>query len=315
MKVTLDKTGRVVGMPFFVDLTIHDFNGDGEQYMQYVDALRDQHIAEAGQAEPGQPLRSAYPPDSVGEARFNAALTSWSVQQGVSQAMQQNRPPAQPMPRELAAIVHGNESDKRNSADIMAWRARAQEQEATAAKYLAFDGRESPRVLDARQRAAQYEREVQKLSKTKFSHEVTQETEALKYGEAELDKAMKLSASELEKNLDHVHGLIQGFRQMSETDYSYAMDGKALVKVRHPNVAAKNLEAVLGSTDDNFLVQKLSMHGIERHEEEKAEAKEEAQPTIQEMTLRDYEKYVEGQEAKAAAKNFDNEVRPGMFGG
>lgn len=317
MNVKVDKNGRVVGVPFYVDLTLNDFEGHGQQYMKYVDALRDEFLDELETAQPGQPLRTTLPPGSKGDAQYAAAMTAWSVSQGVTQAMQENKPKeeAKPIPRELEALMHGDGKDKARSAELVQWRGMAEDQSRKAAKFFALDGRETRRVLDARQRAGQYQREVENLETKKFTFEERQNANALKWGESELEKFMKAKPEEIEKNRDHVEGLVQGYRDMADTDYSYALDGKQLVKVHHPHIPARELAARLGTTEDRHLLLKLSRHGVERHEEPAPQKKEEeGRKPMNEMTMQDYEKFVQGEEAKAKAKSLTPEIRPGLFG-
>jgi len=52
--------------------------------------------------------------------------------------------PAPQMPRELAALYHGDGNDKKRSAEIMRWRSLLAEQLAKAEEFKVLDGYESP---------------------------------------------------------------------------------------------------------------------------------------------------------------------------
>jgi hypothetical protein len=315
----IDKQGKAV-VPFFVELSLEDFGGDRESYRGYLDELRETWKSEAAQAaEEDQPLRSEFAPDSVGERAYSAALQSWSVERGVSKAMAANRPKpsVEQLPRELAALHFGDKGDKKKSIEVMQWRGLAQEQLSKAIEYEQFDGPNSTRVRDAKQRAAQYQREVDKLQKQQYSFEAKGQAESVKWGEAELEKAMLMNPSEVAENLDHLNGLVQGYRKMADTDYSFAIDGKQVVKIKHPHLPANEIHARIGTTEDRQILERLRAGGIERHEEPAPAPKEvEARSTrsLDKLTNKEFAAERERQE-KPKGNDFNITVAPGMFGG
>jgi len=122
-------------------------------------------------------------------------------------------------------------------------------------------------------------------------------------------------AEEVEKNMADIQGLIQGYREMADTDYSFALDGNQVVKIHHNGTPANEIAARIGTTEDRVLLQKFES-SIERHEEPKPQKQEETEPATEDLGLKEYEKYVERQNAEAAEKihGLAPTVSPGMFG-
>ena len=90
-----------------------------------------------------------------------------------------------------------------------------------------------------------------------------------------LDTITLQSAKEIEADFDKISGMVEGHRQMSDSEFSYTLTGSGdslrLSKINHPGVQARDLNARMGNISDDHLVRKLRANGIETREDEPAE--------------------------------------------
>jgi hypothetical protein len=327
MKFRLGPDGKPLYTPFYVDLSLEDYGGDTQAYSDYLYELETAYRHEKRYAEAEQPVRSQFPQDDAGERAYNIAVQRWSTENAFDEALEKhdNRRKAEmgpdSMPRELAALYHGDAVDKKRAKEIMEARAIVEEQARKANEFYQLDGHISRRVKDARERCAQYQRYVTEEERKEYNFEAKKNQESVEWGDGDLEKDMKLKPEEVAKNLANIQLKIDGFRKLSDTHYSYALDqvegGYQVVKVNHDQYPANQLEARLGTTEERHILLKLQGNGIERHEEPtKEEPKAEAQPVSEAQAMRNYDRWASEQNAKEGeANSFVAEVRPGMFGG
>jgi len=83
-----------------------------------------------------------------------------------------------------------------------------------------------------------------------YSFEKKEQEDTLKLGRGEIEELMKLSPEEIQQDIPRMEALIQGWKDMSDTEESYAIDvgsprGRPgthkVVKIVHRNISAKQL--------------------------------------------------------------------------
>src|SRR4030042_15554 len=93
-----------------------------------------------------------------------------------------------------------------------------------------------------------------------FSITAQERDGTLRWGEEEIKKMERWTPEQIRERLPYVESILQGFRDMADTEHSYLVDTGSpynadkeptfkVVKISHPGIAAKNLTAVSGKSE------------------------------------------------------------------
>ena len=315
-KYQIDSKGHAK-VPWHEEYTLADFESR-EDFEEHLDYMADQWEEVGARLRPGQPHPLAYPQQWEDE-NYKSDLAIWQHEEAMERQRAKHEPRREspPMSKEQRAFFHGSGDDKKEAQERLQMRRFIDEQLQDAAEHRAGGRIDKARACE--QRAEQYTRSLRKKERTPYSFEQAEETHALQWGEAELDKMVKWSAEELAERFDEIKGMVEGFRQMSPSEHSYTLTGSGpslrLTKVRHPGIPAKELAARVGEIGDENLLINFKGHGFESREEEPEPPREEPKKSMSEMTAADYQAYVSEQEAKAKTVDMSPQVNPGLFGG
>ena len=86
------KDGRVSGIPFYVDQSLSDFDGDQGAYIEYLNGLGEMYLQERNSSPEGKPLKTTFPNyDS-----YESALRVWEHKEAMKEFQKENAPPPQP---------------------------------------------------------------------------------------------------------------------------------------------------------------------------------------------------------------------------
>jgi|GEM_PF-6946792 len=315
----LGKGGRAE-VPWVEEYTLADFNFNKEDFFEYLSSIQDSYDEILERLRPGEPHPLEFE-NQWDDPKYQSELRIFESGEAMERHHARHEPErkAPPMDKNYKALVYGSADDKKDAAERLKFTKIRNEQLEKAARYRALG--QVTKARDAEQRAAQYDRELEDRQRQSYSFEREETEKAVDFGKTELDKAIKWNAEQIRENFDHIQALVQGFRAMSDSEHSYVITGQGdnlkLSKVRHPGIPANEIHARLALDDDGLLL-KLSGNGVESREEpEQTPDKPEPKKAMADMTIRDYENYVEREEAKAQekAQSNSNAIAAGMFGG
>lgn len=314
----LDKDGKPQ-VPWFNRYTLADWNGDGEAFAEYLDLDADRYEEIQAKLRPGQPHPMHYE-NEWDDSQYQSDVRIWEHEVASERVAQRHapRPSAPPIDKHRKAFLMGSGEDKKEAQERLEMQRFIQEQLEAAVEHRALGHIKQAR--DCEERAAMWTRDFKKRDSQPYTFEAAEEAQIVDFGDRNLSERTKWSAQDLAERFDETKGWVEGFRQMSPTEYSYVLTGEGdtlkLSKVKHPGIPAHDLKARVGDIGEENLLLKLGVNGAESREEPEPEKKESPKP-MTEMTMGDYNKYVAKEQAKEAEKSQSsgNEVAPGMFGG
>jgi hypothetical protein len=286
---------------------------DPGSFQDYLDRKLDEYKAVQSQLQPGEanPLEFEHGTD---DPRYQSRMRIWENEVALDRAeakRQAAQSSPQPIPRELKALMEGSPEEKARAVEVTKLKALIEDQVVKANRADSM-GR-SAEAWDFRDRAAMLAREVERLEAQEYNFEIEQKQNDLSGAETALTEAMSWTPEQVRERRDHLAGLVQGFRDMSETEYSFLIDGDKVVKVKHPEVPACQLESRIGTSRSDVLIRKLGVHGIEGQKEE-VPAEEKGLPPMSEMTEGEFQKYQEEAQAKQKPSDpISKKIAPGLL--
>jgi len=279
-------------VPWWEDLEESDFRQwveeNPEDFREYIQAKKNQYetIRRGLRHQEPHPMHYEL---GVDDLRYQSDLRIWEHTIAGDVLHRVHNPPqqSQPLSRDAKVFLHGNERDKTEFRERMSLAKVAREQRMAEEDYKAMGNFQKGR--EAADRAASFERELKKREKGyQFSFEAEEKKQDLEFGKATAEEMMTWTPEQVRENLPVVENILQGWRDMSNEEYSFLVDtgspykdGGAegsfrIVKIFHPGVPANELQARTGQSTAQGLLDLAhrSGFGIERHEEPAPETSE-----------------------------------------
>jgi hypothetical protein len=287
-------------VPWHEDTTLEDFDGDEEAFFEYLDEQADAYEEIGAKLRPGEPHPMNYQWCEEDDT-YRSDLKIFENVVALDRHAAKNQPE---LPPDQYALFYGTGKDKKEAQDRLEMRKFIDEQLQKAAQHRARGNPVAAR--DCEQRAAQYSRGIEKMERNySYSFEAEDDRNVVEYGDRELSSMVHWDSDRVKQNADRIRGMIEGWRQMSDREYSFTLTNEGgdyrVSKVKHPNLPANEISARVGNHSEETLLRKLGMGGVETREEPEpvTEAPAEAPEP----------------EPEKQSNPMDIEIAPGMFGG
>lgn len=271
MKVKLDRDGRATGLPCHIEHSINEFESE-EGYYEYLNRLISQYEQELDLAEPGQPLRSWYAPDEVGERKYQANMTKWQekksgsiIKEAVTEGIKAAQPKPHPsqIPIEYRVFKEGNAEDKVMMSERAELRRTIHEESEKAAE---LEAKADHRAAGKRSnRVAWLHQGLKKMERTPYSFQTKDREQNLEWAEKRLEEMTKWTPEQIEANKEEVLNLTIGWHDPqfgSDKPTAYFLEdpqnrsplskheGAARVVRAHlPGTSARDLKGTAGTED------------------------------------------------------------------